>query len=93
MQLGDWTEVIRPAAINMKEVKTTQRQPQAAESPGCQAAVKARGPVQAARRFHAHPTAAEVANLTLGKLVHSGVHDSELSNHFAHLLNRGSSQE
>ena len=91
--MGDGTIVIRPAAINDKEMKTTQRQPEAADLPQYQAAVTASGPVPTAKRFHAQPTAAEVANLTLGKLGHVRVHDTELSNPFARLLNRGSSLE
>ena len=91
--MGDGTIVIRLAAMNIEEVKSTERQLDAAKVPRCQAAVKASGAAQAAKRFHVQPTAAEVANLTLGKLGHRRVDDSELSNHFARLLNRGSSLE
>jgi hypothetical protein len=39
------------------------------------------------------PTSAEVSRLTFGTLRDLRVHDQEARNHFAHLLNRGSSLE
>lgn len=39
------------------------------------------------------PTAAEVSRLTFGPLRDIRVHAQEARNHFAHLLNRGSSLE
>lgn len=48
---------------------------------------------QAAGESFRQPTPAEVSVLTFGKLHNGRSHTQELSNEFAHLLNRGSSLE
>ena len=45
------------------------------------------------KKVFGQPTAAEVSSLTLGSLLDIRIHAQELRNHFAHLLNRGSSLE
>ena len=54
---------------------------------------EADGHVEDAKALFQHPTAEEVSRLAFAELRDSRVHAQEARNHFAHLLNRGSSLE
>ena len=54
---------------------------------------EADGRVKDAKALFQHPTAEEMSRLVFAKLRDSRVHAQEARNHFAHLLNRGSSLE
>jgi hypothetical protein len=54
---------------------------------------EADGRVEDAKALFQQPTAEEVSRLVFAQLRDSRVHAQEARNHFAHLLNRGSSLE
>jgi hypothetical protein len=91
--VGYGTAVIAPERLTGEEVKAMNACHAEAADLLRSRAVKADGSVQLAKRRGGQPTAAEVASLTHGKFGDTLIHDSELSNEFARLLNRGSSLE
>jgi hypothetical protein len=76
-----------------KEVKTINPSRVEMADPRRSQPVNSARSLKAVNRPHRQPTAAEVSALTFQKLQDVRIHVQELSNQFAHLLNRGSSLE